>query len=242
MFKNLHELIIEQQRKAESFLEKDFKKIILSKQFIQQYGELFESRTDKLYIFENYSKLISSSGLNLIFPNQWYYLAYIASPIVNELKKYKDFVAETLKMNTDSFANFCREAKIGKLNESDKAKLIDGLSDIDSEYIIKFITDYQWWQGGKTIDRGDYFVSPILSSLKLVNVSSSYVADMAAIISKSDIITDGEEKNYFEFIEDNVLNLKEEFKEYLLADLKLADVTVKNYLSKTSSDYLTNLM
>ena len=42
----------------------------------------------------------------------------------------------------------------------------------------RFVNDYSWWSGQKTIDRGDFYVSVILNMLNLVNASQGYVADI----------------------------------------------------------------
>ena len=51
------------------------------------------------------------------------------------------------------------------------------------------MTDYSWWYGAKTIDRGDFYVSPILNSARLVNASQSFVADLCAFLAnKTDLV------------------------------------------------------
>ena len=47
-----------------------------------------------------------------------------------------------------------------------------------SQYLLKFVSNYSWWSGNKTIDRADFFVSPVLNALNIVNVSHGYVADI----------------------------------------------------------------
>ena len=61
------------------------------------------------------------------------------------------------------------------------------------------MTDYNSWGGGKTIDRHDFFVSPVLTLLELINQSSSYIADLTRIISESDIDLKNEDC-YFNFL------------------------------------------
>ena len=52
-----------------------------------------------------------------------------------------------------------------------------------------FITDYNWWHGAKTIDRGDFYVSPILACASLVNASQSYVVDLCVFLAdKQDLV------------------------------------------------------
>ena len=59
------------------------------------------------------------------------------------------------------------------------------LDKTDCEYLEKFVSDYTWWYGGKTIDRGDFYFSPILTLAKVVNASSSYIADLCKFLSEN---------------------------------------------------------
>ena len=43
----------------------------------------------------------------------------------------------------------------------------------DREYLIKFVTDYSWWSGSKTIERNDFFNSPVLSIMGLSAAANS---------------------------------------------------------------------
>lgn len=67
------------------------------------------------------------------------------------------------------------------------------------------MTDYNSWGGGKTIDRMDYYVSPILTLLELINQSSTYIADLTRIISESDIDLNNE-AYYFNFLNNSEEN------------------------------------
>ena len=63
------------------------------------------------------------------------------------------------------------------------------LTETSKDNLRKFITNYTWWNGAKTIERGDFYVSPILNSAKLVNASQSFVADLCAFLSdKADLV------------------------------------------------------
>ena len=42
----------------------------------------------------------------------------------------------------------------------------------------RFATDYSWWSGQKTVDRGDFYLSVVLNMLNLVNASQGYVGDI----------------------------------------------------------------
>lgn len=87
------------------------------------------------------------------------------------------------------------------------------VSDDDKEYLIRFLYDYNWWYGGKGIERADYYVSPILSLCKLVNASQSYVAELCKFLAKNEEaldvlkqVNDHREQNKIQILEDDVLN------------------------------------
>ena len=72
----------------------------------------------------------------------------------------------------------------GNLNRDESSNLMGlDISDTSKNYLERFMTDYTWWGGAKTIDRGDFYVSPILNYARLVNASQSFVADLCAFLS-----------------------------------------------------------
>lgn len=58
------------------------------------------------------------------------------------------------------------------------------LSENEKDLLSKFVSDYRWWHGGKTIDRGDFYVSPILTLSNVVNASHSYIADLCKFLAE----------------------------------------------------------
>lgn len=50
----------------------------------------------------------------------------------------------------------------------------------------RFATDYSWWSGQKTIDRGDFYLSVVLSMLNLVNASQGYVGEIVNAYGSDD--------------------------------------------------------
>lgn len=139
--------------------------------------------------YHRYSAIIETRGnqkgvLCIFMPNQWFYIASYFTDLYNELMKYKSYALlvaakERLKVLDSSH-----------LSEEEKKKLYTlDLTEQSKKYLERFITDYKWWAGAKTIDRGDFYVSPILSYARLVNASQSYVADLCAFLAdKEDVV------------------------------------------------------
>lgn len=155
--------------------------------------QYFKTRVKKIngniISYNNFSAIIETRGtqnsiLNIYFPNQWFYIASYFTELYNELIKYKKAALSIVSKERLKILNG------SDLSEEELIKLDQlPLDNISKNYLKKFITDYSWWHGAKTIDRGDFFVSPILYSARLVNASQSYVADLCAYLAdKKDLV------------------------------------------------------
>jgi hypothetical protein len=164
---------------ADRFNQYDGKDFVLPNAFKEQVKEI----NSNTITYNKYSAIIETRGnqngvLNIFLPNQWFYIASYFTDFYNELQKYKK---EALKVVTKE-----------RLKELNGARLTDSefgrvnrlsLDETSKNYLVRFMTDYSWWSGAKTIDRGDFYVSPILNSARLVNASQSFVADLCAFLA-----------------------------------------------------------
>lgn len=139
--------------------------------------------------YNEYTAVIETGGnpnsvLNIFLPNQWFYIASYFTDFYNELQRYRN---EALKFIS---RDRLKELNGHSLNQSEKDKLQTlPLSSQEKSFLETFVTDYSWWNGAKTIDRGDFFVSPILSAARLVNASQSFVAELCSFLAdKSDLV------------------------------------------------------
>ena len=134
-------------------------------------------------VYQRYSAIIETRGnqkgvLSIFMPNQWFYIASYFTELYDELMLYKSYA---LKVASKDRLKVLNEAH---LNDTERKHLQElDLDDVSKKYLYSFITDYKWWAGAKTIDRGDFFVSPILSSARLVNASQSFIADLCAFMA-----------------------------------------------------------
>ena len=167
---------------ASRFNQYDGKDFVLPQIFKNQVKEINNSTIT----YNEYSAIIETKGnqygvLNIYLPNQWFYIASYFTDLYKELQKYKK---EALKVVTKERL---KELNGALLTDQEKAHVQNlPLNEMSKSYLIKFMTDYSWWNGAKTIDRGDFYVSPILNSAKLVNVSQSYIADLCAFLADKD--------------------------------------------------------
>lgn len=178
------------------FNQYEGKDFVLPRIFKEQVTEI----NSNTITYNDYSAVIETRGnqngvLNIYLPNQWFYIASYFTDFYNELQRYKKEALkvvskERLKDLNGSSLTEQEESRLQSLSLTDQSKL----------YLRRFMTDYSWWFGAKTIDRGDFYVSPILNSARLVNASQSFVADLCAFLAnKKDLvqaIISGEEASF----------------------------------------------
>lgn len=139
--------------------------------------------------YNNYSAIIQTKGfqrgfLNIFLPNQWFYMASYFTDFYNELIRYKKYA---LKVTTKERLKVLDKGSLS-VEEENSLQSLD-LNDTSKNNLRLFITDYNWWHGAKTIDRGDFYVSPILACASLVNASQSYVVDLCVFLAdKQDLV------------------------------------------------------
>lgn len=180
--KNLNELATNSR---EVFSEYKKEEVILSNEFKKLYAESFREK-DKISFGQYTTVVETGNALTITFPNQWFYIASYFVDFLNALKEYKKAYSEIFA-DEDNATGLIRDFKSsGEISDEIRAKIVDYFPDnTDKRYFIKFLTDYDWWFGSKTIDRGDYFVSPILNLANVVNVSQSYIADLTSRLAIS---------------------------------------------------------
>lgn len=139
------------------------------------------------FTFFQYTTVVRTD-LSIYCPNQWFYIAAYYCKLYPVLKQYKDAVYENAKL-PDSLKDY-QSFFSGVANNYEKAKASFSGSNLTSEQVdllSKFMSDYQWWRGGKGIERNDFYYSPILSSAALVNQSQSYVAEICKYLVENPV-------------------------------------------------------
>lgn len=170
---------------AGRFNQYEGKDFVLPMIFKEQVKEI----NSNIITYNDYSAVIETRGnqngvLNIFLPNQWFYIASYFTDFYNELQRYKK---EALKVTSKERLKILNGATLSDTEENRLQHV--SLSEQSKNYLRLFITDYSWWFGAKTIDRGDFYVSPILNSAKLVNASQSFVAELCAFLAdKSDLV------------------------------------------------------
>lgn len=195
MLRDLNELATaSQEHYRNTFVNEDFK---LNRQFKERLLEVLETRNNTIQYFDYSAEISTSSHMKIFCPNQWFYLATFVVEYVSELIRYKNKIDAIGDSEVEGMSKrqFLDKIKLLKGNDDAenfapeiKVAIYDYFSEdvTSADHLWRFITDYTWWRGQKTVDRHDFFVSPTLNLLELVNVSQGYVADIANYLASDD--------------------------------------------------------
>ena len=227
ILKNLHSLI----RNSALTYSNEFvwQDIELTDEFKKKYARYLDKSKYDIEFLGATAVITSPYSKYIFVPNQWFVIASYAVDVYEELQRYKSYfkkVSEIMHKRPDSYAKLLRD----NATAQDKAAFISCAKNVfssissDPELIEesasrlwRFVNDYAWWSGQKTIDRGDFYVSVVLNMLNLVNVSQGYVADIVNAYS-----TDYELRKLVLSPDAFTVNLdswdKKERKEYIIPD------------------------
>lgn len=123
-------------------------------------------------------------------PNQWFYIAQYFVEYIDAVAAYRaaameayktEFAAATTNPAKENVCSQLKSAPIESVRERFKNQ--NKYSDEETEYLVKFVTDYEWWSGGKAFCRTDSVVSPVLGMANVVNQNSTFIADICKFLS-----------------------------------------------------------
>ncbi len=236
ILKNLHSLI---RNSALAYMnEFIWQDIELTTEFKTAFSDYLRKNGSDVEFLGATAVITSSSTKYIFVPNQWFVIASYTVDVLEELQRYKNYfkiISDRLGKQPDEYAKKLRDAA----SSSDKTDFIDCAKGLfrsfcsDEERIEesasrlwRFVNDYAWWSGKKTIDRGDFYVSVILNMLNLVNASQGYVADIV-----NAYVTDHRLRSLVKTVDSFTVNLdtgdNEERKAYTNPDEEIGPQTIR---------------
>ena len=164
--------------------------IVLNDSFKSAYQRYLSIKDCSIEFLTHTSIITTKAGKKIYVANQWFAIASYMVDFCTELLTYKYFlikICELMHVNVEVYIKHMKET----LNLLETKHFLTaakkflqkdfpqnpGVEKV-SQYLLNFISNYSWWSGNKTIDRADFFVSPVLNALNIVNVSHGYVADI----------------------------------------------------------------
>jgi hypothetical protein len=169
----------------------------------QAFKDKVKSLKSFSVVYNDYSVVIKGDGIrskDSYVPNQSFYMASFFIEYSNELSKYKQKILPLISnagiSNNELTSFFTHERDDGKgdieRGEDKFVKILDniGYNSPDRDFLIKFVTDYSWWSGSKTIERSDFFNSPVLSIMGLTASSNAAMALIVDHLTQHPELTD----------------------------------------------------
>lgn len=200
--KNLNELKTQTETKFHSSFSYDDRRLPA------KFKELITKFDNDKITYNEYSFEVqrSSEGM-IVAPNQWLYIAAYYSSYCREMFAYKHELVNHLLTRYNTKKAFEEPIRRCQNNtEEAKSLLANYPEGNNKDYLIKFLSDYSWWGGAKTIDRSDFCASAILSSANLVNATQGYVADICEFLAENPeaediLLTASENPESFSFVD-----------------------------------------
>jgi len=156
--------------------------IILNNNFKILFENYLQTKNDTIRYLDYSAEITIHARNNKIFlPNQWFCISAFFIDFVKELVKYKTaleeienngvvgLVGKSFWKKIEGLKNSKPDSLDSSLRNAIETHFVDHPQSVD--YMIRFLTDYDWWKGNKTIDRNDFYVSPILNLSGVVNVT-----------------------------------------------------------------------
>jgi len=149
---------------------------------------------DEIKWFDSYFSLKNkSSKLTARFPYIIIVQAAICYNFINELNIYKDKINnllsnESIRLTTSDYTQM-RETHV--LSPKIATKFGKYFFLTEHDFLKRFLTDYPWWNGYKTIDRTtDFHDSPTSKNLEVVAASSALITKLAKMFYDNPKIKD----------------------------------------------------
>ena len=199
-----------------------FQEIQLNDSFKSAFRHYVVRKGGDVEYFNSTSIVTTSKAQHVFVANQWFAVASYFVDFCTELLTYQEYFekicsyqriegkqknAYAVKLKTcptDSDKQHFLNACLDILNEE-----FPGHADINkvAGFLWKFASDYSWWSGSKTIDRHDFYISPVLSRLNVVNANAEYLAEIVHYYA-----SDLRLRRFAESLENFTVNVK--LKEY----------------------------
>lgn len=193
--RNLNDLVVEARtRYADNYNNRELK---LHQNFKNAFKNVLDYKGNTIRYLEYSAEITINQSNNKIFlPNQWFCISTFLTDYTKEILNYKNKliqIKETSSSSPSEFWNLVKNQKGNAPNEITEP-LNTYLNDyfdtdiVSLEHMKRFLTDYSWWNGQKSIDRPDFYVSPILNILGVVNVAQTYIATIVYFYATNDLL------------------------------------------------------
>lgn len=240
ILKNLHAVLIyAKERFSNEFLNQE---VVLTERFKYVFREYMESKDKNIDYYEHTTILSNREGQQIYIANQWFAIASYYVDFCTELITYQQYFEKVCNFMgyRDSNSKKDYATRIKNLHTLDEKTsfissavtiLKEDFPDADdyervAKYLWRFVSDYGWWAGSKTVNRHDFYISPILNQLNVVNANAEFLAEIVLAYSSELRL-----RKMVERLEDFTVNIRKN--EYLPSDIERESYEEAEEISNT---------
>jgi hypothetical protein len=136
------------------------------------------------------AKIRTSNGKTIWLPNFWFFVASELASYLDALERHRAvfftiFSGLNYKTVADELRAFVSTLNREKIEQHFSS---NGMANEELENFIQFVSNYDAWGGGKTIDRNDFYVSALMKAGNLLAETQSGIAEIAMqLYEKKDV-------------------------------------------------------
>ena len=193
ILKDLHQVLVDAKKRfTDEFIAQEVK---LSDTFKVTFRNMLNKKNCTVEYFSYTTVVNNTFGQQIYIANQWFVIASYFVDFCSEMLSYQSLffkICERIGLNHKGMKEYATRLKEAPTME-DKSSFMatalemlnDDYSDVHDDkhkvatYLWKFVSDYSWWSGNKTVDRNDFYFSALLNQMNVVNASAGYLATIA---------------------------------------------------------------
>lgn len=174
--------------------EFQWQEIRLKDSFKNAFTCCLAKKDGKVEFFTNTTIVTTKKGQQIFIANQWFAIASYYVDFCTELLTYRQYFEKICKklsiFDKNAMLQYATKMKTCA-SQIEKQQFFNAAYEIlhqefsnhpdcnkVANYLVKFVTDYKWWSGSKTVDRHDFYISPVLNQMNVVNASSEFLAEI----------------------------------------------------------------
>ena len=190
ILKDLHSVLVHAKERFSS--EFIMQEIRLNDTFKVAFRSFLATKDNTVEYFEHTTVITNKVGQKIYIANQWFVIASYFVDFCSEMQSCRTLfekVCKKMNMKNDQMKAYATRIKLAPTKEDEtiflgiaSEILKENFPNIDDDYdkvafyLWKFASDYAWWSGNKTIDRHDFYISPLLNQMDTVNANSEFLA------------------------------------------------------------------
>ena len=193
ILKDLHQVLVDAKRKfTDEFV---IQEVRLSESFKVAFRNMLVKKNSTVEFFTYTTVVNNTFDQQIYIANQWFVIASYFVDFCSEMLSYQSLfykICGRMGLNHKGMKEYATRLKETPTTE-DKSNFMatalemlnDDYSDVHDDmhkvatYLWKFVSDYSWWAGNKTVDRNDFYFSALLNQMNVVNASAGYLATIA---------------------------------------------------------------